>query len=373
MNIEKLEASKYRGKIKATVKLAEALRSDKNQCQDVTLSEVVETKFGITLEELYNDLGIDPTVDTIQNILTVPDEDVRWLIPEIIRDSIRLGLRQAPIWPNLTAVEQDIPQKSVTMPYINMSDATPRKVGEAETIPLGEISYGDKTISTFKVGRGIKLSYEVKQYVSLDVISIFFQDFGIRLGQALDTLAIDTLINGDQADGSESAPIIGVTTASTKAYKDFLRIWIRASRMGRKLNTIVGGEGAALETLDMDEFKDRHSGTTDHKLVLKTPVPKDANYFIHGNVPDNQEILVDPNYALVKFNVIPLLIESEKIVSNQTEAFYASLTLGFGKLFKDAAIILDKTKLFEDPIQPENSYGFPDFMDVDSYNNVLFE
>lgn len=367
MNIEKFEASAYKGKIKGMVKLAESLRKDKDSPQDVTLAEVVSETFeGETLEGLYESLGIDPTVDTISNIFTLPDEDVRWLVPEIIRDAIRLGLREAPIWPNLIASEQDIPQKNVTMPKINMSESVPHKVGEAETIPLGSISYGDKSISTFKVGRGIRISYEVEQFVSIDVVSIFFQDFGIRLGQALDTLAIDILINGDQNDGSESAPVIGITDSATGiTYKDFLRPWIRGARMGRKFTTIIGGEDAALETLDLKEFKDRKSGTTDAKLTLKTPVPSDANYYIHGNVPAGQQLLLDPRFALIKYNVIPLMIESDKVVSNQTKEFYASLTCGFGKIFRDAVLLLDSTEDFEDA-------GFPDYMDVDAYQNVVF-
>jgi hypothetical protein len=254
---------------------------------------------------------------------------------------------------------------SVTMPYINLSESVPHKVGEGETIPLGSISYGQKSVKTFKIGRGIKITYEIKQYVSLDVISIFFQDFGIRLGQALDTLAIDVLINGDQVDGSESAPVIGIGTTGTKAYRDFLRIWIRAARMGRKYTTIIGGEESALDTLDLPEFKDRKSGTTDAKLTMKTPVPTDATYFIHGNVPADQEILLDPRFGLIKFNVQPLLLESEKIVSNQTEAFYASMTTGFAKIFKDAAVIMDSSLAFA-------SNGFPTYMDVDAFQDVTF-
>lgn len=366
MDTQKLENSQFNGKIKDMVKFAESLRQDANEAQDVTLSEIVEEQFECSLQDLYESLGIDPTVDTINNIMTAPSEDIRWLIPEIIRDSIRLGLRSAPIWPNVTATEQELSQMSVKMPYLNMSDAAPRKVGEAETIPLGEISYGDKTVSTFKVGRGIKMSYEVKNYVSLDVISIFFQDFGVRLGQALDSLALDVLQNGDQTDGSDSTAVIGVGTATNKVYKDFLRIWIRGGRLGRQYNTIIGGEDAALDTLDLSEFKDRKQGTPDANLNMQSPVPSTANYYVHGNVPANQEIMVDPRFALVKFNVQPLLIESEKIVSNQTEGFYASLTTGFGKLFRDSAVILDKSIAF-------SGNGFPSYMDVDTFQNVVFE
>lgn len=367
MNIQKLEASKYFGKIKESVKLAESLRSDDKNPQEVSLEEVVTEHLGVaSLEALFEDLGIDPTIDTINAIYSVPDNDVRWLIPELIREAIRLGLRDAPIWSAITAAEMNSSQLKVKMPYINMSDAAPRRVGEAETIPTGTISYGDKDVEVYKIGKGIKISYEVRNYVSLDVVSIFMQDFGIKLGMALDTLAIDTLINGDQSDGSESAAVVGIETPNTKIYRDYLRVWVRGSRMGRNFSTIIGGEEAAINTLDIPEFKDRKQGTTDFSMNLQTPVPASASYYVHGNVPDNQEILVDTRFSLIKFNVIPLLIESEKIVSNQTEAFYATLTTGFGKLFRDASLILDETVDF-------STDEFPAYFDVDAYQNVTIE
>lgn len=363
MNTKKYKESQYHGKVKGLVRLAEGLRAES---QDVSFAEAVKDKYDVSLGEFLEELGIDTTTDTISNIFSLPDDDVRWVVPEIIRDAIRVGLRDAPIWNAVTAAEQETSQLKIKMPYINMSDAAPRKVGEGETIPFGTISYGDKEVSVYKIGRGIRLTYEVMNYVSLDVVSIFFQDFGVKLGHALDTLAIDVLTNGDQGDGSDSAPVLGVTTAATKVYKDFLRIWIRGSRMGRSFNTIIGGEAAALETLDLSEFKDRKSGTTDATLNMQTPVPNSASYFIHGNIPDDQELMVDKRFALLKFNVVPLMIESEKVVSNQTEAFYATLTTGFGKMFRDAAVIMDKSLAFA-------SNGFPTYMDVDQYQNVVIE
>lgn len=370
MNLDIYNNSPYKGKVESLAKAANNLRKDKDEPIDVSFNEVIEQTYGNAKEnpiknvdDLMESLGIDPGIDTIQAIVTVDEMDASWIIPEIIRDAIYLGLREAPIWPNLIASEQSISQKKVTMPFINLSDAVPHRVGEGETIPLGSISYGDKNIDTFKIGRGIKITYEIKQFVTLDVVSIFFRDFGIRLGQALDTLAIDVLVNGDQPDGSSSAPVIGVTTPNDKAYKDYLRPWVRGARMGRRYNTIIGSEEAALETLDLKEFKDRQSGTSEAKLDMKTPIPNQASYYVHGNVPPNQEILLDNRFALIKYNVIPLLIESGKIISNQTEEFYASLTLGFGKIFQDSVLLLDQTKDFQ-------TNGFPDYMDVDAFNDV---
>lgn len=349
--------------------MADQLRSDADNPVDVSFEEVLQTKFqdeDITVDSFLEDLGIDPSVDTIQNLYTMPDGDARWVVPEIIREALLLGLRTAPIWSDITATEAQIDGLKAVMPHINMSDATPKKVNEAETIPLGTISYGQKDIKLFKMARGIKLSREVQQYVSLDVLSIFIRDFGVKLGHGLDVLALDCLINGEQTDGSESAPVIGVATANTKTYRDMLQVWIRMARIGRNPRVIIGGETAALDTLDMDEFKLRYQGTPDHGLNLKTPVPQTSDYYIHGNVPNDQEIILDPSMALIKFNAQPLLLESEKIVSNQTDAFYVSLTTGFAKIMRDAAVILDKSDTIV-------NLPFPAWMDVDATQNVLID
>lgn len=373
MNQTKYEASKFKGQVAEAVRLADSMRGDAQNPIDISFAEIIKEKHGISYQSFLDDLGINLNVDTIHNITTTGDLDVRWIIPEIFRDALRLGLMKAPIWNNITATESQIRGLKAIMPHLNQSDAAPRKVGEGETIPTGTISYGQKSVEIYKVGRGIKIPYEVSQYASLDVVAIFLQDFGRKMGLALDTLAIDTIINGEQANGSESSPVIGVGTANTKVYADYLRPWIRMSRMGRLPNTIIGGEAAALETLDLPEFKTNNLGgttgaglPTSSALEMKTPVPKKSNYYIHGNVPADQEIILDPSSTLIKFNAQPLLVESEKIVSNQTEAFYASLTTGFAKLFRDSAIILDKSDTI-------GNLPFPSYMDVDAFENIVIE
>lgn len=371
MDYKKYEESKFRNQIRESVKFAESIRFDSNHPREFSLAELAQNKFQLNQDDLFFEMGINPAEDTINNIYTAVDEDVRWLVPEIFREALLLGYRAAPIWPNIIAAEENTMGLSQVMPWYNMSDAAPRKVGEGETIPIGTVSYGSKKFSIYKIGRGIKLTDEVVQYSSLKVVSIFLRDFGVKFGHAADTLAIDTLINGEQADGSESAPVMGITdTAAGKQYKDLLRIWIRLARMGRTANTIIGGEDAALQTLNMDEFKKLVSGSPEKSLVLKTPIPSSTNYYIHGNIPSSFELILDPASALLKFNAQPMKVESERIVSNQTEAFYASLTTGFAKLFRDASIMIDSGHTIG--LQGA-AYGFPDYMDVDPLQNVVIE
>lgn len=338
--------------------------SDTAKPVDISFGEMVTEKWGITQDELFEKVGINPKVDTMQNIFSMPDQSVRWVVPEIIRSAVLLGVREAPFYPNIIASDQSINGLQAIMPYINMSDAAPSKLNEAETIPLGSISYGSKSVNLFKIGKGIKITDEVKNYVSLDVLAIYLRDFGIQLGYAMDTLAIDCAINGNKVDGSESAPVIGVKdTSKGIQYRDLLKIWIRASRMGRNFNNMIGGEDQALDILDLPEFKTRQSGTTQATLNVRTPVPTSADFFIHPGIPENQLLMVDKRAAMIKLTAKQLMLESERIVSNQTEAVYASLTTGFSKMYQDASILLASNKDFA-------SNGFPSYMNIDPYLSV---
>lgn len=366
MNKEQFAKSQYKNSVEEVVRACQALRRDTQNPQDISLAEFVQMKWGVSMELFYGDLGLNVNSDVIQNIFAMPDAQVRWLVPEIMRDALRLGLRKNPIWADLVAAEQSISQPQVTLPHLNMSDATPRYVGQAETITTGTISYGSKTFKVRKMGRGIKIPYEVQQYVSIGIIGLFLQDFGVKLNHAIDALMIDVLINGEQLDGSESAPVIGVITATTFTYKDLLRVWIRMARIGRTPFGILGGEAMALDTLDLAEFKTRNTGNPDKTLNLKTPVPQSAAYYIHGSMPANQQLVIDRSSAIIKLNAQPLLVEDEKIVSNQTMATYASLTTGFAIMYRDARIIIDKSLAFA-------GNGFPAYMDVDPLEQVTIE
>lgn len=341
--------------------------SNHRSSTDISFSEFIQEKYNLSMDDYCDQLGVDLRTTTMQNIFTMPDQSIRWIVPEIIRTAIDLGVKEAPFYPNLIAGEQSIKGLSAIMPIINPSDAAPSRVNEAETIPVGSVSFGQKSVNLFKIGRGFKLTDEVKNYVSLDVLGIYLRDFGVQLGYSLDSLAMDVLTNGNAKDGSESAPVIGVSdTAKGIQYKDLLRLWIRGARLGRSFQDIVAGEDKAVDLLDLPEFKLRQQGTPEATLRLKTPVPNQANCFIHTGVDSNQIMLVDPRFAMIKLNAQSLMLESERIVSNQTEATYASLTTGFSKMYQDAALLLDGSKTLEEaPI--------PEYLDKDAFIQYSIE
>jgi hypothetical protein len=91
-----------------------------------------------------------------------------------------------------------------------------------------------------------------------------------------------------------------------------------------------------------------------------------VNYYIHGAMADDQQLLVDQTSAMIKYNAQPLLIEDDRIVSKQVIETYASITTGFGILYRDARVGIDKSLSF-------GSNGFPSYMDVDPLEVVTIE
>jgi hypothetical protein len=373
MDIKKFQGSNFHNKLKSLVHQANSLRLDPQTPTDITLAELIQAEHSLDMDQFYEAIGVDPNFDTVSNLFTTPENDVRWLIPEIFRDALRLGYRKAPIWPSLVAVEEQTTGLQQVVPHVNMSEASPKRVGEGETIAVGTLSYGSKKFDIHKFGRGIKLTDEVARYVSLAVVSIYFQDFGVKMGMGVDTLAIDTLYNGEQADGSEAAPVIGVGNIQNGlTFRDILTIWFRMAVIGRRPSIMVGGEAMAIDTFLLPEFNRRTvggfnpDGPSEYSLNINVPLPQGASFYLHGNVLPNQIMIVDPSAALMKLNAVPMMVESERIVSNQTEAFYASFTLGFAKMFTDACVVMDKSLAFA-------QNGFPAQMNPYPFQSILMD
>lgn len=363
--------------MRSAVKSVENLRSGGpgQRPIDMSFADYAKEVYGIappdngTMENLYRELGVNPSSATMESLMTMPEfeEGYRWLVPEVIREAIRLGLRRNPVYPGLISAEEAVTQPRVTIPQINMSAATPRKVNEAESIPLGAVSFGQKFVDLFKVGIGLTITDEVRQYASINLLALFLQDVGVKLNTALDTLAIDTLINGD--GNGNSAPVIGVgtvynsgTPGSGFTYKDFLRAWLRLGRLGRLPDAMIANEDAGLDVMLLKEFQNNNNGTSPASRVsldIRTSLPTAQGMYVHGAMVDNDQVLlVDSKSALIKLNAQALKVESERIVSKQVEGSYVTLTTGFANLFDDGRLIIDRSLAFA-------SNGWPTWMNID--------
>jgi hypothetical protein len=341
---------------------------------NISLAEYVKEKYGFAPnnqgipESFYLQLGIDPNQTTVKMIQSLPDTDgKRWLVPEIFRDAIRSGIRTSPIYKDLIAAEENVKATSVILPYINATGNKVAKVGEVETIPVGTISYADKTVKLSKVATGIKISYEVLAFCSINQLQIYLEDTGVRLGTALDKMCVDAIINGDQADGSESIPVVGTTSGSAVSYdNDLLQAWITMSMLGKSPKGMILGKTMAAAMLALPEFKNRYLGTPLVNLNMKTPLPSELNIWVHGGVPSNYAVLIDTLRAAVKHNAMSMMVEEKRDPETQQIGQFVSMITGFSTLTRDSRLAIQRDATLV--AKPYSAYSFLDF---ETYQNSV--
>ncbi len=356
--------------MKQAVSQADSLRggSKDDAPIDLSLEQFVNTKFGFgSTQSFYDALGVNPSHQSMESLSNMSDfnEGYRWLLPEIVRDAVRLGLRRAPNYPSWIAAEENVTNNRVVLPHVNMSAATPEFVNETETIPVGSVSFGEKDVRIRKIGTGLKISDEVQAQVSLNILSLYLQDAGVKLGLGLDTMAVDVLLNGETTDGAYSAPLVGCNAVGPVQYIDLLRAWIRMGRLGRLPSGMLSNEDAALGILQLDEFKGANYNNTKQNINLKTPIPQSQDYMIHGAFMSGNRVgLIDKTAALLKLNATALKVESERIAERQLNGTYVTISTGFAKLFRDAFLVIDGT-------QTIGAAPFPSWMDIGAAENVI--
>lgn len=336
----------------------EMQRRRKQHQVDLTFKQMLAETWGedYSPERFYKDVGIDIRKMTVQKLLNT-SELSRWLFPEVFRDAIRQGMEYTPFFRNLTTGEESIDSTGLTMPKLTLPPAQEtrlRDTKEGADITIGTVTWGEKQVTIKKKARGMEQTYESIMFTPIDLSRVYFEEVGARLGADLDRDLIDIAVNGDQADGSEAAPVIGAATANTLLYTDIARAWIRFKRLNRSSAAMLMTEADAITVLNMSQFENKNpangTSTSGVTLNVNTPLPTSQDIYVHSAVPTSKIIFVDPRRAFVQLTAMPLLIESDRIVQRQFEGEYVSIITGFANVFKDGRLVLDySTNLTTNP------------------------
>lgn len=374
--------SELNGKVQSIVMGLDAVRREKKR--DISLREYMTEEFeDRSVEHLYYDNEIDPRTTTLSDLFA--NDDKKYLSVEIVRDGIKRGMGtslrekisqareslattqggtittdrstyitpetildpvqrgnvQASFYQDLIIEDVPVTSDSATMPQIDLSDSEVKEKTEGSTIETGYVVYGSKKVELKNRGRGLKISYEALRRHTLNFVAIYFEHLGRRLGSRLNQDLVNVLVNGDQADSSESAPVIGVTTVNTLTYADVTRAFIRLSILGIMPNAIVASEKMANIWLNLPEVKNRQVGTPIINSQLKSMIPSDLDVYVAPNMDADHLMLVDSSQAAVQLTELPLLLETDKIISKQLQETYATTVTGFANVQRDGRMIID--------------------------------
>ncbi|HEX8688532.1 MAG TPA: hypothetical protein VF654_18605, partial [Pyrinomonadaceae bacterium] len=257
----------FKGNVAKLMKELNALRTNPLRPRDVSLREHLAEQYQVTPDHMFSELGVDPHFTRVVDLQQ--DEDKKWLIPEAVRQGIQFGMGisrqqavemarraivsqsspilseanggaryispevwldpimsgavQAAYWSDLIVKDEPVASDSVNIPNIKLSDASPEETSEGATAEVGTVSHGHKKVEIKKRKRALEITDESVLFNSLSLLSIFFVDYGRVLGLLLNGDAVNVIVNGDVAGGSEASAVIGVSdTTKGFQFRDFL-------------------------------------------------------------------------------------------------------------------------------------------------------
>lgn len=287
------------------------------------------------------------------------DSSFRFIIPEIFTQAIRTGYLHSTLHQNWIGSTMNMPQTKITMPQILRGDGMPSRVNEGANIPMGSVSFGKKTVDIFKIGTGFKITDELLMASSIDMLATFLAEVGNDMAIGADSLAFTVLLNGEQADLSESAPVVGVlNTANGFTYKDVKKVFTRMKRLNQPAGRIVTGEDDGIDITGIAQFEGFQGQTklASIRSIIGVPEVFDIDTYV---LPANKILYLCKERAMAKLQYRGMMTERRRNHQNQTEELYISDWINFTIIKRDARVIQDKSVTIV-------ASPFPSYMDVDA-------
>lgn len=363
--------------------------------KDISLDEAARMKFGCSANMLLKHLGIDLKrmsiedaaehlgygsfnkgilYDALSNrisygsagVTSTTDfpSDFRFIIPEIFATAIRIGYDGGAMHTNWIANTQPMANRKLTIPQILRGDGQSQIIAEGGSIGVGSVNFGRKDVTVFKVGTGFSITDELVYESTIDMLFTFLQDVGIDMAIGADVEAIRVLVNGEQADGSEAAPVIGVTSTGTFAYKDIKRMFTRMSRLKNPASKIIANEDDGIDVTGIDRFEGFQGETKLATIRSIIGVPEQFDIDTHV-VPEGKLMFISPDRAMIKLQYRSMTMEQDRNITTQDTQMVVSDHIGFAIVRKDARAMLDKSQSF-------SAAPFPPYMDIDSRISQAF-
>ena len=389
----------FAGLVKDVVDVRKGAAMDSNGAmipgKDISLSSALKYRYGISMEKWLTQMGIYTGTDSLGSVAkrlgfagvldknNITDmlnnhtsfvantkdfnEAYRFLIPELILAPIYLDYEAAVNYTNWIGTTHNLVGNSkATVPLILKGEMIPRRIGEAESIPFGTIKFGKKDVDTFKIGCGFSLTDEAIMNTKLSLLFKALAEVGVDMAIATDVEAFNILINGEQLDGSQSAPVIGVKTILDGfTYKDLRKSFGRMSRLKRNCTRLISSEDDGIDLSELQQFAGFAGQTNkvDFRTILGVPPTLVNDVF---TMPDGQIMLLDPNKAMDALSYGSMMTEKRRNPQNQTDEIFVSKHIGFFIVQRDGRLIVDKTKTIA-------ANPFPAYMDIDARIQRSFE
>ena len=265
------------------------------------------------------------------------------LFPEYVSRSVRAGMEEGDILPNITASVTKFDGMDYRSVYsvATEDDKALRYVGEGAAIPQTQIKASSNLVELKKRGRMLVASYEAIRFQRLDLLSVMLRQIGSQIMRMHLDDAIDVLINGDGNNNpaqkfSVGDGVIG-GTAGALTYTELIKFWNQFDPY--TMNTMLVSPDVMMKLLACPEFQNPLTGLNFQGTGELTN-PLGAKLIKTSAMPGGTIIGLDKNYALEMISAGDVQVEYDRLIDRQLERAAITSISGFSKLYTGASRVL---------------------------------
>lgn len=242
------------------------------------------------------------------------------LFPEFVRRAVAAGMEDS-VLSDLIAVKT-VSDCNQYRGY-SVSETTPytTSTSEGSSLPETSIKESSASVNLTKFGRLITASYEAVRMQRLDVFAITLRSIGKKLADAMVKNAITVL-----KTGADSKSVSGKSIAFTDLTTLF------GSFDSYDMTSLIASPKNVAAIISMDQFGESITVDKRGNIVL----PFGTKLIKSSQIDDNTIIGLDRRYALEFITSSELVMESDKLIDRQMEAFTVSCNLVFKKIMNEA-------------------------------------
>ena len=266
------------------------------------------------------------------------------LFPEYIARTVRQGLEENDILPDIVATTTVIDSLDYRSIYSNPTDEDLdlEDVEEGAAIPETEVKTKEHLVKLAKRGRMLVASYEALRFQKLDLFSVMLRQIGAHIQKQQIADAVKVIMEGDGNDNAAVQYAIGTNpisgTKGTLGYDQLVEFWGQFDPY--TMNTILCSTGTMTKMLKIPELQNPLTGLN-FQGTGKLSTPLGAQLHRTSAVADGVIIGLDNRYALELVRAGDVLVEYDKLIDRQLERAAITSIAGFGKICDGAAAVLN--------------------------------
>ena len=266
------------------------------------------------------------------------------LFPEYIARTVRQGMEENDILPNITATTTVIDAMDYRSIYSVPTDEDKelQDVEEGTAIPETEVKTKEHLVSLTKRGRMLVASYEALRFQKLDLFGVMLRQIGAHIQKQQLMDAVNVLKNGDGNDNAAAVFTVGTSpitgTKGTLGYDQLVEFWGQFDPY--TMNTLLCSTNTMTKLLKIPELQNPLTGLN-FQGTGKLTTPLGAQLHRTSAVTDGVIIGLDNRYALEQVRAGDVLVEYDKLIDRQLERAAITSIAGFGKICDGAACVLN--------------------------------